>query len=403
MTPEQLSGDEARRIAIAAQGLDRPRPAGPVGGRHVREVLHRLALVQLDYVNVVVPAHYQVLFSRLGAYDTALLDSLVYRSREFTEQWAHEASIVPMSTWPLLRHLRETHRVRPWGFESVLAAHRDYVDWTLDQVRVRGPLTAGELPAPEGTERSLEHSWFGSVPRAVLEAFFGRGVLAVADRRPNFARAYDLAERVIPSPHLGDRVDREDAQRSLLRLAARAHGIGTAADLADYFRMPVAQARPRLAELLEGGELFEARVAGNRQPAYLDPNAAPPSRVEASALLSPFDPLVWYRPRTSWLFDFDYRFEIFVPEEKRRWGRYVLPFLFGERLVARVDLKSDRERHRLLVRSAYLEKGADPGAVAEALAAELRTMARWLGFPTVSVGRKGGFARALGAAVRSPR
>jgi uncharacterized protein YcaQ len=294
----------------------------------------------------------------------------------------------------------EKHRVRPYGFESFLEENPDYVARVLHEVRTRGPLTADDLPEPEGVGRRIPGSWFGSFPRAVLEAHFGCGALAVADRRPNFARAYDLAERVLPAEHHRRQVGREEAQRELLRLAARAHGIGTAGDLADYYRMPIREARPRLTELVEARELREVRVEGWREPAYLHPNAQLPTRINGRALLSPFDPVVWYRPRAARLFDFDYRIEIFVPQEKRRWGYYVLPFLLGDRLVARIDAKADRRERRLLVLAAYLEPEAEPGTVAEALTTELRTLAGWLGLHSVVVGRRGGFARSLASAVR---
>jgi uncharacterized protein len=396
-----LSIVEARRLALAAQGFDRPRPRRP-GASHVRDTIRRLGLVQIDYANVLVPAHYQVLFARLGDYRRPLLDELVHRRREFTEHWAHEASILPVEAWPLLRHRMEAHRVRPWGFERFLAKNAAYVDEVLAAVRDRGPLTSEDLPVPAGTERRIPGAWH-SVPRAVLEAFFGRGTLAVADRRANFARAYDLAERVIAAPHLERRLTPEEAQRELLQRAARAHGVGTAADLADYYRMPVGAARPRLAELVESGTIVEARVEGWREPAYRHPQARLPAKVEAVSLLSPFDPVVWFRPRCARLFGFDYRVELFVPPAQRRWGYYVLPFLYRERLAARVDLKSDRPARALRVLAAYLEPHAARGPVAEALAAELQTMARWLGLESVTVAPRGDFARPLAAALRAPR
>ena len=394
-----LSLADARRIALAAQGFDRPRPRR-VTIRDLARVVRQLALVQLDYVNIVVPSHYQVPFSRLGPYDRALLNRLVYRSGEFTEHWAHEASIVPTETWPLLRYRRDEHRVRPWGFEKFLQQNPEYVAQVLQEVRSRGPLRADELPLFAGAAHELDHAWFRSVPRAVLEAHFGRGALAVATREEDFARRYDLAERVVPAEHHGRAVEREEAQRQLLLQAGRAHGVATAADLADYFRMPVGQAKPRLAELVASGALREARVEGWRETAYLHPDARP-APVQARALLSPFDPVVWFRPRTRRLFGFDYRFEIFVPAPKRRWGAYVLPFLLGDRLVARVDLKSERVAQRLTVLGAWLEPAADRAAVAPALVAELREWARWLGLPDVAVGRRGDFARSLSSALRA--
>ncbi|HVX66096.1 MAG TPA: crosslink repair DNA glycosylase YcaQ family protein [Bryobacteraceae bacterium] len=398
-----ISVEEARRIALAAQGFDRARPARAPKLADLRRVLRQLGLVQIDCVNVVEQAHYQVPFSRLGPYDRSLLDELVYRKYEYLEQWAHEASIVPVEIWPLLGHRREALRWRGHGCETFLARFPEYPEWVLDQVRKRGPLAAGDLGVPDEAARRIPGSWWGSVPRAVLESHFGLGVLAVAHRRQNFTRVFDLAERIVPDAHRSAAVERDHAQRELLRRAARAHGIGTAADLADYYRMPVGEARPRLAELVEAGELLPVRVAGWREGAFLHREARVPARIEAASLLSPFDPVVWYRPRIARLFDFEYRMEVFVPDARRRWGPYVLPFLLGDRLVARVDLKADRSRRRLLVPAAFLESHADPGPVAEALARELRTLAGWLGLESVAVGRRGDFARRLRAVMRLGR
>ncbi len=455
---DSLPLSEARRLALAAQGFDRPRPRAVIA-RHVRGVILQLGLLQLDFVNVLAPAHYQVLFSRLGPYRHSLLHQLVYarptqpderpkRGRgksgggetaktdggdtaatgypEFTEQWAHEASIVPAETWPLLRHRWEKHRPRPWGFEKFMEQHPDYVARVLDEVRARGPLAAEDLEELAGFDRAqfgrrlntiIPGAWVGTVQRAVLEAHFGRGLLAVTARRSDFSRLYDLAERVIPPQHFGREVEREEAERALLLQAAGALGVGTAGDLADYYRIrepggggtgSVREARPRLAELVAAGELREVRVEGWREPAYLHSRARPAQEVKASALLSPFDPLIWCRERMARLFGFDYRVEIFVPREKRRWGYYVLPFLFGERLVARVDLKADREGRRLMVLAAYHEPDRKPpaasrgtfpeGEIAEALARELRAMAGWLRLESVVVERHGDFALELARA-----
>lgn len=397
---EGVSLAEARRIALSAQGVDRARPIGRVTRAHLRRAIRKIGLLQIDFVNVLVPAHYLVLFSRLGPYKRALLDDVVYRSGEFTEQWAHEASILPMETWPLLRHRMETHRVRPWGFESFLNENPGYVTWVLDQVRARGPLAAEDLPARDGVPvRIRGDAWVGTVQRAVLEAHFGRGDLAVAGRLPNFARTFDLVERVIPADQYSRQVTREDAQREMIRLAARSHGLGTADDLADYYRMPIRDARLRIGELVRAGELLEIRVESWKQPAYLDTAARVPRRIQARALLSPFDPVVWYRPRALRLFGFDYRIEIYVPKEKRRWGYYVLPFLLGENLVARVDLKADRTERRLRVLASHIEAHADADEVAEALAAELHTMGSWLDLDSVSVEARGAFGRKLSKAV----
>lgn len=378
MGSRELSLGEARRLALAAQGFDRGRPARKPGLAEIRRVLAQIGLLQLDYVNVLAPAHYQVLFSRLGPYDRGKLDELVYARREFTEQWAHEASIVPVDLWPLLAHRRETHRVRPWGFERFLEANPAYVARLRLDVERRGPMTAENLPGPDGSSRRLPGTWVGTVPRATLEALFGRGELAVAGRRTNFAREYDLAERVVPVEHYQRATTREESQRELIRRAARALAVGTAGDLADYYRMPISEARARIVELVEEGELVEIAVEGWKATGYLYRDAKVPGRVEAAALVSPFDPLIWCRPRVERLFGFEYRVEIYVPEEKRRWGYYVLPFLLGERLVARVDLKADRARGTLQVKAVHFERGVDKGAILEALRAELGEMAVWL-------------------------
>src|SRR4030095_7016516 len=275
MSQENFTLSEARRIALTCQGFDRQRPNGKVNASHIRGAIRRLGLVQIDYVNVLTPAHYQVLFSRLGPYEKSLFDDLIYRRREFTEQWAHERSILPVESWPLLRHRMETHRARPWGFEKCLERQWGYVARALEEIRARGPLSAEDLPEPDGTPRRMSDKWgWGmNLKSQVLEAHFGFGRLAVVERLSNFSRVYDLAERVIPTEHHGRKVEREDAQRELLRLAARSHGIGTAGDLADYYRMPIGEARRRIAELVESGELRESRVGGWGGAAYLHSEA----------------------------------------------------------------------------------------------------------------------------------
>ncbi len=371
-----LSLDQARRLALTAQGFGQERPRRATV-RHLRDTIRRLGLLQIDCVNVVCAAHYMVPFSRLGPYNRASFDQLIYRSGEFAEHWAHEISIVPTETWPLLRYRRETDRVRPWGFAKVLEERADYAAWVLEEVRRRGPLAADDLPPPDGAGGRIPGAWIGTVARGVLEAHFLRGSLAAAGRRSDFSRLYDLAERLIPAEHRSRHVDYDEGRRALLLQAARAHAVGTAKDLADYFRMSVGEARPRLRELVESGQLQEARVEGWREIAYLDPKAKAPPHVEAAALLSPFDPLIWSRPRVERLFGFKYRVEIFVPPEKRKYGFYVLPFLLGDKLVARVDLKADRANKRLLVLGKWFEERKTSVAAA-ALSAELRRLGQWL-------------------------
>ena len=380
--PATLSLSEARRLALAAQGFGQMRPRRATV-RHLRDTIRRLGLLQIDCVNVVCAAHYMVPFSRVGPYDRAAFEKLIYRSGEFTEHWAHEISIIPAETWPLLRYRRETDRVRPWGFAKVLEERADYAAWVLEEVRRRGPLAADELPAPDGADGRIPGAWIGTVPRGVLEAHFVRGRLAAAGRRSDFSRLYDLTERLIAAEHRCRQMDYDESRRALLLQAGRAHGVGTAKDLADYFRMSVGEAKPRLRELVDSGELEEVRVEGWREIAYLDPRAQAPRRIEAAALLSPFDPLIWCRPRVERLFGFEYRVEIFVPPEKRKYGFYVLPFLLGERLVARVDLKADRANGRLRLLGTWYE-GRRTAAVSEELSTELRLLGDWLGLKVQS-------------------
>ena len=380
-------------MALGAVGFGRKRPARPTAVDMAR-VIRSLGLLQIDSVNVLVPAHYMVMFARLGPYDRAALDKLIYRSGKFTEQWAHVASIVPMETWPLLKHRMEAHSGQAWGHGEFQAQYPEYLSWVLEEVRRRGPLCGEHLDPPEGSPRRVPGSWYSNVGRATLEAHFARGVVAVTNRLGNFAREFDLAERVIPEAVFGRAVPKEDAQREMIRQASHAYGVATAADLADYFRMRPQEARARIAELVSARELEVVRVEGWKDFAYLEHSAKVPKAIKACALLSPFDPVLWFRPRTERLFDFYYRIEIYVPEAKRKFGYYVLPFLDGERLVGRVDLKADRASGRLLVLAAHAEPGCGGGFEGR-LMAELRLVAEWLGLTKVEVGRHGKLAPAL--------
>ena len=389
-----LTLSEARRVALAALGFARKRPQRP-SASDMSRVIHELGLLQIDSVNVLIPAHYQVVYARLGPYDRASLDNVIYKTGQFTEQWAHEASILPIETWPLLRHRMESFRLRPWGVGEFMDQFPDYVDWVLDEVRRRGPLRGEHLPPPEGSPKRLPGSWYSNVGRAILEAHFARGLIAVTNRGVNFSREFDMAERVIPAEQLTRVVSKEDAQREFVRKAAKAYGIGTAADLADYFRMRPQDARARIAELVEAREIEAVRVDGWRDQAYLHAEAKIPTAITASALLSPFDPVVWFRPRAERLFDFHYRIEIYTPEAKRKFGYYVLPYLDGERLVARVDLKADRAAGVLRVPAAHVEDGAQPADFAVRLMKELENVAGWLGLKKVEIGRRGKLAPVL--------
>lgn len=399
-SPTRLSIADARRIALAAQGFGNAWKTKPTTAG-LRRLVQRLGAVQLDFVNVVVPAHYHVVYSRVGHYPRQLLDDLVYRHRHCTEHWAHEASIVPMETYPLLRYRREKHRVWPYGFETFLSRNVPYVDSVVEFIRARGVVTAADVPDPPQGGRRLDFSWYGTVPRAVLEALFGYGRLSIAGRHAGFARAYDLPERIVPEEYLSARVEEPDARRALIEQAALAHGVATAGDLADYFRMKAADARPAVADLVSAGVLEPVEVEGWREPAYLHRNAPRPNPVEAQVLLSPFDPVIWTRKRTERLFGFDYRFEIFIPEAKRKWGAYVLPFLHRERLAARVDCKAERAESELTVRGVWLEEWADPQATISALSQALKEYAAWLGLQQIRTERNTRTSVLLRALLRS--
>ncbi|MFQ5982383.1 MAG: winged helix-turn-helix domain-containing protein, partial [Woeseiaceae bacterium] len=394
-----LSSAEARRVALAAQGFDRQRPKSAGDARHIRRVINQIGVLQLDYVNVLIPAHYLVLYSRLGAYPRQRLNDLVYRRREFIEQRAHELSIVPMDAWPLLKHRRDEYQPYPHSPIMKLPGRKEYLRRVLRIVEARGPVTADDLP-PLPRPEFKAGDWYRSVPRWALELHFCFGSIAVADRLPNFQRVYDVPERVIDATHLEDSVARDEAQRALLRRAVRACGISTVRDMADYFRMPVKEAVPRVKELVEEGTLREVRVDDWNEPGYLSRDAVVPRGIRASALLSPFDPVVWFRPRAERLFDFHYRIEIYVPANKRKWGYYVLPYLLDDRIVARVDLKADRKEKRLLVLAAHEEAGIDRIRTINKLAQELAELAAWLDLESVRVARRGSFARLLADAVR---
>ena len=391
---ELISLADARRIALAAQGFGSPRPRR-ADARQLKSVLDTLALVQIDSVNVVTPAHYQVFFSRIGVYPRSLLDDLLYKRRAFTEQWAHEASIIPVATWPLLRHRMNERERRIRALGEYMRKYASYAARVLEEVRDRGPLTAADVSEPDGTKGKRGKWWGWTHAKAALEGHFAFGALAIAGRRQaGFARVYDLAERVLPDEQIKREITHEDARRELARQATRALGVFTRRDLADYFRISMVEVRLVLAELESLGEIREVRVEGWKDTAYLRADAKPPRGVEGSALLSPFDPVVWFRPRTERLYDFHYRIEIYTPAPQRRYGYYVFPFLHNERIVGRVDLKADRGDGVLRVLATHKEPGT-PDDAAPALAGELQRMAEWLELDDVQVASKGNFARAL--------
>ncbi len=396
--PDSLSIDQARRIALAAQGFGGRRPTGRVDRRHVRKVFDRLGLIQMDSVNVLVRTHYLPLFSRLGPYDRELLDQLAYRDHEVFEYWGHEASLIRADLHPHLRwRMDGGHRwkgMREWAD----AQDHDATAALLATVLADGPISAGEL---DGADRKKGPWWGWGDTKKTLEHLFYIGKVG-AVRRNTFERAYCDPALVVPPDVLAHPTpDPRDAMVALLEHSSRAFGVGTARDLADYFRLPITEARAIIDAMAEEGLLERVRVEGWKAPAFLHPEATVPRKMEACALVSPFDSVMWGRERIDDLFGFNYRIEIYVPKPKRTYGYYVLPFLLGDRYVARVDLKADRADGKLLVQSAFLEPAVDPVEVAEALAGELRLMAGWLGLDDVVVVDRGDLAPSLRDALRS--
>jgi len=408
-----LSAKQARRLAIAAQGLARPRPTGRVDARHLRRAIDDVGLLQLDSVNVFCRSHYMPVFSRLGPYPREALDRLAWHEdgagakpgrsgrRELIEYWGHEASLLPVELQPLLRWRMARAEALAWkGVARIASEQPQLLEFVLDVVRERGPIRASALAA-KGRRREPREMWSWSEEKTALEYLFFAGRVCAA-RRVNFERLYDLPERVLPRPVLDAPTPSQDeAQRQLILIAAKRLGVATEADLGDYFRLPRPESKARVAELAEDGGLVPVRVEGWRQPGYLSTERPAGQRRAASAraLLTPFDSLVWARERTERLFDFRYRIEIYTPAPKRVYGYYVLPFLLGDRLVARVDLKSDRQAGVLRVRGAFAEPHADPAHVAVELADELRQLSAWLELDSVAVARKGDLAAPLRSAL----
>jgi uncharacterized protein len=407
-----IGADVARRIALGAQGFTDARPGGDVSRRHLRRVLDRVRLIQLDSVNVAVRAHYMPLFSRLGPYPADLVDDAAWthqarRPRLLVEYWAHEASLVPVEDWPLFRwRMREYEHKYAHHFEELRKRARGLFDDVLAAVKELGPIGAGpleeELGLAVGRGKKPPGGWWWSRSdvKHVCEWLFATGDLTTGARR-SFQRLYDLPERVLPPEVLSaPPVSDEEAARQLMLRAATAHGIGTEPDLRDYYRLKPEQSKAAISSLVAEGLLEEVAVRGWRHPAYRHVDARTPRRVEGRALLCPFDPLVWRRERTERIFDFHYRIEIYVPEPKRVYGYYVFPFLLDGQLVGRVDLKTDRTAGVLRARGVFAEPGVDTKRVAHELADELRTMAAWLDLDAVEVGTNGNLAKELRVALK---
>lgn len=390
---QSLSQAQARRIALAAQGFLDPAHAVPTL-RTFDRTLARTGVLQVDSVNVLQRAHFMPLYSRMGPYDVDLLRRAASgRQRRVVEYWAHVQAFMPVDLWPAMRHRMDAHRAKRGKWSTV--EEDDALEAALvAEIADRGPSTARELD--DGLPRSKDHwGWNWSRTRRMLDYLFTVGDLAIEGRNSQFEIRYDLPERVLPAAYVdAPALSAEDAHRELVRRAARSHGVASAQCLADYYRLRVGEARPAIDALVEAGELEPVRVEGWRRPAYLHRDARLPRRVGARALLSPFDPVVWERDRAEALFDFFYRIEIYVPAAQRVHGYYVLPFLLGDRIVGRVDLKADRATSRLLVQAAWAEGHAPPETAGE-LAAELRRLAGWLGLERIEVAPKGDLAPAL--------
>ncbi|MDG2428714.1 MAG: crosslink repair DNA glycosylase YcaQ family protein [Acidimicrobiales bacterium] len=395
-----LSASGARRVALYAQGFCDPQPTGRVDVRHFRRVMSRIGLLQLDSVQVVCRSHYLPVYSRLGVYDRDRLDIWLWKSGELFETWSHEASVVPVDLEPILRWFKDLARSGQTWPELARMASEDaeYVMAVLNEVRVNGPIAAGDLSDP----RPREGSWWDgrSDGKRAMDWLFRIGEVG-SRRTGTFERTYETFAgivppgiRALPSPSEGE------AKQDLLEIAARCCGVGTAADLADYFRIKTRDVRLPLSELVESGRLVAASVEGWQDPAFLHPDAVCPQTVRARALLSPFDPVVWFRPRAERLFGFRYRIEIYVPQPKREYGYYVLPFLLGDQLVGRVDVKADRQARRLMARGVFAEADVDREHVATELSVELDRLAEFLGMDGVDIGERGNLASALRSARR---
>ena len=400
----RLTSAQARRIALAAQGFAEPRPAGRITARHIRRVLDKIAILQIDSVNVFSRAHYLPLFARLGPYPRGVLDRLTgYLAKpngtEMFEYWAHAASLVPNAMHPLLRWRMERAHIEPWpAIRRIARDNPGLIEDVIALVTEQGPITAGDTGIPRPAPRP-GHMWNWHDGKIALEYLFYEGRVTTA-KRVNFERYYDLTERVLPADVLARPTpSNADAMRDLTRAAARALGVATETDLRDYFRISHASSKAAVAELVEAGELLPVEVSGWAAPAYLWHAARRPRGVAARGLLAPFDPLIWFRDRVERLFGFRYVLEIYIPQPKRQFGYYVLPFLLGETFAGRVDLKADRQEGVLRVQSAWIEPGLDPRYVADELAAELALAASWLELDDIQVVQRGDLAKQLAAAL----
>ena len=397
---DQLSLVESRRIALAAQGFASPRPTAAVTQRHVAGVLGNVGVIQIDSVNVLVRSQELPLFARLGSHKRTAIAEATKRGKIF-EYWAHEAAHIPVELHPLFRWKMEAARrgdSTHWGLSRFYTANKAFVESIYRRVVSDGPLSSRELSVrkvPKGTW------WDWDEAKTALEYLFWTGRVMSRARGNDFSRIYDIPERVLPESILAVVTPSEhDARKALIARSGASMGIATASDLADYFRQKLTVIRPLIKELVEEGDLREVRVEGWKDVAFLHSSARLPKSIETRALLSPFDSLVWCRPRNERLFNFHYRIEIYTPQHKRIYGYYVLPFMLNGEVVGRVDLKADRVNGALLVHGAYAEAGIAPARIANSLADELLLMAAWLDLADVVVARRGNLSAALRSAMK---
>jgi uncharacterized protein YcaQ len=397
-----LTVSEARRIALAAQGFDGRDRSAKVNWTQMKRQLESLHLLQIDSVNVLCRSHYLPLYSRLGVYDRGALDarSLKDSNRSLFECWAHEASLVRMELHPLMRWRMERARRGDGTYKAMDQfgkENRSYLRDLLKFIEGHGPVAQSDLPQ----QHKGEGGWWGwSKNKLALETLFDQGLLTTA-RRDGFERIYDLAERVIPANVLDlPTPDESDCMRQLIELSSIALGIASEFDLRDYFRLPVGDSAKAVRENIEAGVLLPVQVDGWKKLAYVHRDAKVPRKASANALVSPFDPICWYRDRAERLFDFHYRIELYTPAPKRKFGYYVLPFLHGEQFGGRVCLKADRQNATLMVNACHIEAGRNADETCEVLAVELRRLAKWLELPSVTIINRGNLARHLQSALR---
>ena len=394
-----VDASQARRIALHAQGFGQKDRSTPVNRGHLRRLMQRLHVIQLDSVPVIIRTQYMPGFSRLGPYDPALLDDIAYRRDEWFEAFIHEASVVPVEDEPLFRFLKDrSRRGETWaGLYKLAQSEPDYIALVLDEVTERGPLKASELTSP----RPQDGEWWGSrsLGAVALDYLFRIGAVGIR-RVGNFEKEWDLLDRIVPAEIRAQPQPSEDESiRELLARSGQALGLGTSPCLVDYFRLPKRPAAKLLADVVEEGRLVAVEAEGTKRPVFVDPEAVLPRSISARAFLSPFDPIVWNRPRGEWLFDFEYKIEIYVPREKRRFGYYVMPFLLDDKLVGRCDLKTDRSDQVLRVLGAFVEPGADVDRVSTEMAVELAMLAQMVGVDDVVVDAKGTVADRIRASL----